>query len=114
MTTQDVLDEVVAWFSSAKLASLELPDGWFGRPHDNLHQLTWSAATGHKVLLELDRQLLLVLTEPRAAESSKMELRILDCAQVVLDWQEYGSLKLHVDNHHAGSVRFAAQGAGLR
>ena len=114
MSTDAVLAAVVAWFSQAKLASIELPNGWFGRPYDNLHQLTWSSATQHKVLLEFDHQLLLVITDPGFTQEGDRELRIGRCVQVTLDWQEFGNLRAHVDDHGAGSVRLVAQGAALR
>jgi len=114
MPTEAVLADVVTWFGRVKLASLELPRGWFGRPYDNLHQLTWSSATQHKVLLELDRQLLLIITDPGSIKECDRELRIEGCAQVTLDWQEFGNLAAHVDDHGAGSVRLVGQGSVLR
>ncbi|NNN21675.1 MAG: hypothetical protein HKL80_06705 [Acidimicrobiales bacterium] len=114
MQTQSVLYAIATWFAKGKQPSLELPSGWFGRPYDNLHVLTWSAATEHKVLVELDGQLLLVITDPGTVVESETELIIKDCAQVVLDWQEYGSLKPHADNHGPGSVRFLAHGVTVR
>ena len=106
MSTQEILDIVVEWFSRARAASLELPKGWFGRPMDNLHQLTWSAALQHKVLLELDHQVLLIMTEPQRADASDTELRIDGSASVALDWQEYGNMVAHVDDQGRGTVRF--------
>lgn len=32
-----VLTAVSRWFVFAFTASMELPDGWFGRPYDNMH-----------------------------------------------------------------------------
>jgi len=114
VTTDDVLAAVNAWYARVRLASLELPGGWFGRPHDNLHQLTWTGATQHKVLLELDRQLLLILTDPDAVEESELEFRVVGCAQVTLDWQEFGNLKPHLEGHGPGTARFVAQAAAMR
>jgi hypothetical protein len=111
MATQDALRTVQAWFGQVKLASLELPKRWFGRPNDNLHQLTWSAATAHKVLLEFDHQILLIITDPDSLDVTEYEVRVHDCAQVSLDWQEYGNLKSHLDDHGSGTVRLLAQGA---
>ena len=114
MTTQSALQVIIGWFAEAELASLELPGGWFGRPYDNLHQLTWSGATKHKLLLELDGQLFLVVTDPGDVEVNDREVRIENCAQVTLDWQEYGSLIPHVDSHGAGMVRLVARGGAVR
>ncbi len=109
IATHVVLQTITDWFARVKLASVELPRGWFGRPLDNLHQLTWSAARDHKILLELDKQLLLIITDPADADATDTELRIEGCAQVTLDWQEYGNLTPHVDDHGSGLVRFVAQ-----
>ena len=78
---------ITDWFTRVQAPSLELPNGWFGRPYDNLHQLTWADATEHKLLLELDSQLLLILTDPGDVDLDSAELPITGCAQVVLDWQ---------------------------
>ena len=69
-------------------------------------------------IVELDQQLLLIITDPAEARATDTELMIEGCAQVTLDWQEYGNLRPHVDNHGSGLVRFvaadAAQEAGPR
>ena len=114
MITEAVLEIVIEWFQKTKVAGLELPRGWFGRPLGNLHQLTWPAAREHKLLWELDRQLLLVLTEPAEAKTTPAELVIAGCARVTLDWQEYGSFKPHVEDHGAGPVRFVSPAALVR
>ena len=107
-TPEDVTTRIQRWFEGVKLASLELPDGWFGRPHDNLHQLTWAAATKHKVLLELDDQILVILTDPGKVETLPKQLRFHDCLQVTLDWQEYGNMKPRIDGHGPGTVTLHA------
>ena len=107
--TEDTLASLRQWFSRVKLASLELPHGWFGRPYDNLHQLTWSAATTHKVLLELDHQILLILTDPGPAEITSDLARIKDCLHVTLDWQEYANMKPRLDDHGNGNVTLHGQ-----
>jgi len=67
MTTQAVLEAIASWSSKAKLASLEMPTGWLGRPYDNLQQLTWSAATEDKVLVELDKRHMSITMGPAAS-----------------------------------------------
>jgi hypothetical protein len=71
-----------------------------------MHQLTWSAARPHKLLIELDQQLLLILTEPQGVAVSPTELRITGCAQVTFDYQGYGDLQPHVRAEGSGTVRF--------
>jgi hypothetical protein len=101
-----MLTAVRDWFGQVRVAGLELPSGWFGRPHDNLHELTWSAATSGKLLLELDEQILLILTDAHDAEVGDNRLRITNCRQVTLDRQEYANMRPHVDDLGAGDVTF--------
>src|SRR5579871_1794740 len=103
---ENELPVIQGWFGRVRRAGLVLPSGWFGRPHDNLHALTWSAARKHKLLLELDEQLLLILTEPGPVEIDESELRVTRCAQVTLDWQEYGNMAPRVFTEGWGTVRF--------
>jgi len=99
------------WFSSAKTASMELPDGWFGRPYDNMHQLTWAAARPEKLLLELDGQLYLILSRCVIASASP-EVLELHCDQAVFDWRTYGHHgELQSKTYPEGGViRFHASG----
>jgi hypothetical protein len=113
ISPNEVVLAATNWFGRVTAASLQMPRGWFGRPHDNLLQLTWISATHRKVLLEFDGQVLLILTDPVSVVESVDQLQIDGCAQVTLDWQEYVNLRPHIDDHGAGSVRlFARQVAG--
>ena len=114
MATAEALVTIQRWFERVKRAGLVLPSGWFGRPHDNLHALTWSAARKHKLLLELDEQLLLILTELGPVEIDESELRVTRCAQVTLDWQEYGNMAPRVLAEGWGTVRFVPPIASTR
>lgn len=106
----EVLAQIQRWFGEVKLAGLELPSGWFGRPHGDLHELTWSATTTQKVLLELDGLLLLTVTEPALAEADSRRLVIPSFAQLVFDWQEFGNRRPHAEIFTIGSLRLWAQG----
>jgi hypothetical protein len=105
----EVLTAIAKWFDQVRLAGLELPTGWFGRPFDNLHQLTWSASATRKVLLELDEQILVVLTQPERVEVIDNDLHVVGSKQVVVDWQEYGRSKSRVDDCGSGDVVFHGQ-----
>lgn len=84
------IDVVQDWFLKALTASMELPDGWFGRPFDNIHRLTWSAERGSKLFLELDAVMHLVISDPEIVACDP-ECLGLGCSQLVFDWTEYGS-----------------------
>ena len=93
------------WFMLAGGGGLVLPDGWFGRPNDNLHQLTYVETRPHKLLIELDSLLLLVITDLSNIRVEKSALVLTDFSQCVFDWQEYGSAKPNVSIYHSGEIR---------
>lgn len=99
------LRQVTAWFDTVGTAGLQLPNGWFGRPYDNRHELTWSQARPHKLLLELDAQLLLVLADPGEPTTEGRDL-IVPFGQLVFDWQGYGDLQNHADLFRRSSLTF--------
>ena len=112
MAPADTVAGVRDWFAKAKVAALALPGGIFRHPGDNFHRLTWSATTSHKLLLEFDDQLLLILTDPGELEYTDTELTIRGCRQVTLDWQEYVNMRSHVEDHGQGDVRLTVPGEG--
>lgn len=81
-------------------------EGELGRPGDNLYQLSFIAARPHKLLIELDEQVLLVLTEPRLLDSFDAQVRI-EFAQMVLDWQGYEDMTPHASTWLAGHLVLA-------
>jgi hypothetical protein len=108
MAAQDgALEQITKWFANVRHAGLILPNGWFGRPHDNQHQLTWAHARRYKLLLELDEQLLLVLTTP-GPPIINAEGITMGFDQLVFDWQGYGDLQPHVDVFSAGQLQLVA------
>ncbi len=106
---ESVLREVETWWHSAGLASLELPDGWFGGPGRSLHQLTRSLVIGTRVLMVLDDQLLLVITRPTAVTHTDEDLTIGAFEQTIFDWQEYGNNRSLVKTYNVGQIRFVSQ-----
>jgi hypothetical protein len=96
---------ILEWFQTVKACGLILPDGWFGRPYDNLHRLTFIEARPHKLLLELDHQLWLILTDVSKVYTDNSELILEDFAQCVFDWQAYGSLSPQVKVYKSGVVK---------
>ena len=110
MSREAGLDVVRRWFGEALLASLELPDGWFGGPRRTLHALTNAVEWGDRLILELDNQLVLVITTPTVRVTPENELVADQFAQLVFAWEEYANRRPHAEVYTAGSVRFVAQG----
>ena len=83
--------------------------GWFGRPYDGIHLLSYLAVLRHKTIVELDEQLLLSFTDLKLLDVSDAELVFKDFGQCVFDWQEYGSLTPHLDVYPSGTVTLVRQ-----
>lgn len=99
------------WYATALTASVELPDGWFGRPYDNMHRLTGADFRDDKIFVELDGQLHLILADPLVTnnEPGEFELR---CGHVVFDWCDFGAVGSRHPRlfHDGGRVCFHASG----
>lgn len=108
MTNNDVLAIVREFFSRVGYAGLVLPSGWFGRPYDNLLQLTRSEASGQSLLLELDGQLILTFAGEPQVTSGDGGLRLGGFASLAWDWTEFGSTVSHHEEFSAGEVEFVA------
>lgn len=112
-----VLTEAEAWFTEHEFGHLELPDGWFGRPWDGQHLLTFGAARPQRLILELDEHLLLIVSGPVTArremsgpDSSGHRLSALvlaDFSQLVFDQRWYGSAQWSARVFERGRVRMS-------
>lgn len=74
MSTAETLHIVTSWFDQVSRANLQLPDRWIRGPGRSLHRLTRAEARSDQMLIELDGQLLLVLTAHMERIVSQEEL----------------------------------------
>ena len=102
----DIAEAVNAFFAEHEVASLRLPTGWFGRPHDNWHELTGSTAEDENVLVRLDDKQVLTL-QVEAVSSLERVLRIA-IRGGRWDWTEYGGDREHTEVLGPGDVEFHA------
>jgi hypothetical protein len=101
-----VVAAVVGFFARHEVASLRLPSRWFGRPHDNWHQLTEATSDGDEVVIRLDNVQVLTLEASRASEDGRvLGIEIRRGAWV---WTEYGGSRVHREDLEAGIVEFHA------
>lgn len=108
MKTSEISTLVEKWFQRTGGGGLILPDGWFGRPYDNIHQLIYIESRPKKVIIELDGQLYLIITEPTSALEKDNELTLSGFTQCVFDWAEYGLRAVHCAIYKSGDVKFLA------
>lgn len=108
MTNNDTLATVRQFFGTASYAGLILPSGWFGRPHDNLLQLTRSEASDLALVLELDSQLILTFAGEPQVTTTENGLRLSGFTMLAWDWTEFGSTTSHHEEFDSGGVEFVA------
>ena len=89
---------------------LVLPSGWFGRPFDNHHEITWIENRKFKLLIEIDEQLLLIVTKTIEFEIylDNKDLVIKNFLRLNFDRLGYGDLSSHLENFVTGELRFVA------
>ena len=105
---ENIIKQINNWFKNYNGGGLITPDGWFGRPYDNIHMLTCLIVRSTKVILELDEQLLLTFTDLKSISDKGTELIFENYSQCVFDWQEYGNVKSHVSVYKSGIVKIVA------
>ncbi len=54
MDHQMMKTKIEDWFKIYGGGGLVTPEGWFGRPYDNIHQLTYLEFRLSKLIIELD------------------------------------------------------------
>lgn len=106
MKTKELIQE---WFRKRLGGGLVLPNGWFGRPYDNIHQLSELIEDGEKLSLSLDGgQLILNFEGAPQIEATHEELVFTGFRSLRFDWKEYGSNRPHTDCFDSGLVKIVA------
>jgi len=106
MINAEVINVFNSWLEKNERFGLILPDGWFGRPMDNIHKITWWIERDNKFIIELDNQLYISLTKPMKFRVDKTSLIISDFLQSVIDRQGYGDMKPHCKVYNSGDITF--------
>jgi hypothetical protein len=106
MTPEQIVAVIVEWFGRVNGASLKLPNGWFGRPYDNLHRLTSATANAGTVIVVLDERQELSISSPGSVTIDPKALRLVNSTRIVWRWAEYGSTEFHVEVFEDGDVEF--------
>lgn len=110
MPTSEIARVITEFFVDQLAAGLILPNGWFGRPYDNLHQLTGCTVAGDTMRIELDGQLILTFAGPGlVAVRVRDGLAIRGFATFAWDWRAYLSSEEHHEAFSDGEVTFVAQ-----
>lgn len=80
------LQVIRKFFQEFGNVGLILPDGWFGRPFDNLFRLTRSETQPGLLVLELEENVTLSFRGDIKLEKTDAKLRIDGFSELDLDW----------------------------
>jgi len=106
MDTKELIQE---WFRKQVGGGLVLPNGWFGRPYDNIHQLSGLLEGDETLSLSLDEeQLTLSFEGALRVDATHEELVFEGFRSLRFDWREYGSNRPHTDCFDSGVVKIVA------
>jgi hypothetical protein len=97
-------DAIRDWFRKGGGGGLKTPNGWFGRPHDNIHQCTYVEQRDGHLLLELDNTLLLIVAGSCQVSSSRDILVISEFTHAIFSWKEYGGEQMHLEVYSDGEI----------
>lgn len=97
------------FFEQREVASLKLPEGWFGRPYDNWHQLSDVEFDGPTLVITLDAaQILRVRTSDRVVvEGRTLRVPVADGTWKWTPYGDRGELS-RISAIGAGTVEFHA------
>ena len=105
-------ETIRSWSLRNDGGSLELPDGWFGRPYDNVHRLTTVHLHADAPPLALDDRLFLTAQGSIKVEADDASL-IIGADQLLIEWTGFGSDQTrHVQSYSQALLRLHP-GAGL-
>jgi len=108
MSLEESSARIREWFRIHHRAGLVLPDGWFGKPRDNLHQLDSAEASEQCLSVSLDEgALLLTFRGEVAVKEQGIQLLISGFSSLKFRQIEYGSnSKVHHFEYPNGEVVF--------
>lgn len=97
------------WFDKEFGGSLILPDGWYGRPYDNQHLLTFLNEKDNILFLVLDDKLKLQFRGLKSVRVYKHELIFGPFDNLQFEWESYGSDGQHgTKKYQKGEVKIVS------
>ena len=106
MTPTEMIDVVRRWFFKVEQATGPiLPDGWFGRPYDNIYLLSNVQLVGDVLTVYLSEDTSLVFIRLERVYIDKSELVFDGFRGCSFRWKEYGGVQNQERNYDTGQVR---------
>lgn len=108
-TRNTVVEHIRSFFDEHPSVGLILPDGWFGRPHDNLLFFTEVETFEGQLSIKFAQGEVLELTGDLHVERNETSLAIQDFSALVWNWKSYGSNRTGRKTFSRGKVEFRGQ-----
>lgn len=104
------IETLTNWQINNPTFGLLLPNGWFGRPYDNCHEITWIEERKYRFLIEIDEQLLFIITKSNQFEiiTNNNDLIIRNFYRLTFDRLGYGDLTAHTEIFDKGELTLIA------
>lgn len=93
-------------FQKYDRVGLVLPDGWFGRPYDNLLSLTSVEGSSNAMRIGLDDDLFLDFHGPVEVASTMIKVVISAFEKLIWTWHESDTGTAHTEKFTDGDVKF--------
>src|SRR5699024_5247068 len=109
-----VIEQIRSFFDEHPSAGLILPDGWFGRPYDNLLFFTEVEIFEGQLSIKFAQGEVLELTGDLRIDRSEDSLVIQGFSALVWSWKFYGSDRTERKVFSNGKVEFRGQPLGMQ
>jgi hypothetical protein len=108
---QKLSKRIQDWFFLNR-SSLILPDGWYGRPYDNLHELTKIDESDTQLTITLDGKLELCFSELKSLTERDGALVFADFKKLTCQFRSYDDpSKLRTCEYESGEVKLVPSSA---
>jgi hypothetical protein len=98
MSDVDILNK---WFAKNRNCGLILPDGWLGRPYDNIYSLESASENNTEMSIKLSESINLVISKPLVCRLESNDLFVVGSFKIILISQNFDSRE-----YSGGTVRF--------
>ena len=104
------MEKIKEWFDKNKTFGLKTPEGWYGRPYDNHHNLSGLFNSNNRIIIETDELNLFVITQSSELMISieENDLVINNFKTLVWDLLTYIDLKSEIKIFKDGELRFVS------
>jgi len=103
--TPDVAAVIRSHLEGSAYVGLVLPDGWFGRPYDNMLTLDSVVLDGDELSISLDGDMRILITGDVDTSLDGAALKIFGFSQLLWSWRPEGSSDRREQTYRSGSLQ---------